>query len=69
MQFSKNKLDMTRKTTITFPITYKGWVTIIGVGFLVEGYTRQNLHIELSWFRTSSDVRESSTYSWLALGI
>ena len=69
MQFSKNISMYTQDKSITFPIAYKSWNTLIGVGFVIAGAGRQIVDVKLTGFVTTSDYRTGATNSYLALGI
>ena len=56
-------------TTITFPIAYSGWVTIIGAGFVISTVDRQRVFVTLTNFTTMSDRLGSATNSWLSIGV
>ena len=68
MQFSKSVRNKTQETSITFPIAYKSWNTLIGVGFVIDGISAQSVSLRLTGFTTGSEVRKATTYSWLSLG-
>ena len=68
MQFSQNKTNVTLNKSITFPIAYKSWNTLIGVGFVIDGISAQSVSLRLTGFTTGSEVRKATTYSWLSLG-
>ena len=68
MQFSQNKTNVTLNKSITFPIAYKSWNTLIGVGFVIDGISAQSVSLRLTGFTTGSEVRKATTYSWLYLG-
>lgn len=62
---------MTRNTTLYFPIGFNTTLTIIGVGFVINGIGRQTVTFTSIQLITTSDVDYNSagTNSYLAIGI
>ena len=69
MQFSKNYIDITSNANITFPVAYKNWVTLIGVGFVIAPVGRQGVILYLTGFRSTTDGEAVATNSWLSIGV
>ena len=69
MQFSKHIPNLTLANTFKFPLSYKYWATVIGVGFCIGNVARQICEVSLTGFTTSWHLKDAETNSWLALGI
>ena len=71
MQFSRifYNHELSHRNVI-FPQSFKHWNTLIGVGVWIDQVAANSLdEITLTGFSTSSILRSTNTYSWLALGI
>ncbi|MDY5646886.1 MAG: hypothetical protein SPF22_07790 [Candidatus Onthovivens sp.] len=68
-QWSENTREKTLNTTLYFPIGFNTALTLISVGFLIVASGRQMVTFTSTYLSTSSDLYNSATDSYLALGI
>ena len=59
---------LTENATITFPISFTKIPALLIVGFCISSIGSQRYTTTLTQFTTQSDVRPTSTSSYLAIG-
>lgn len=59
----------TKNKVITYPIAFTLQSVVIGVGFVIESVGQQFLSTHLTYFSTSSNVKNCGTAGWLAIGV